>query len=384
MSVPDIPRDITPEELDALSALAAKLDGTILATENIAPQPENLDVAEAPAAEHAVVAASETEATVAGVPAFAADESIRESVREEETRGIEASEGSAEPVVAELASVPVEAPEVAVEALLAPCNENKSELEIPVEHVELASEAVADAVAEEVHQPEAQHSEPAIVEAAVEVNTALFAQDAAPVDKDDEPMFALAASAIAEAFEEKIAEENIEQKSAEPVTAEVTELTAVADTESRIEQPKFEESKPDNSENIEPPVTIASAVNIPEVAQVEEAPPSDEELAEALRLLTPSCGQGNFSTIPSREMLAASGQLLAEEAARYAAANSRWIAEPVMLTPEEAGSSLEQKCSARWRKLRRERFTRPGSLESRRLRLRWRNRLAAAELSSGI
>ena len=340
VSVPDIPRDITPEELDALSALAAKLDGTILATENIAPQPEKLDVAEAPAAEHAVVAASETEATVAGVPAFAADESIRESVREEETRGIEASEGSAEPVVAELASVPVEAPEVAVEAL-ASCNENKSELEIPVEHVELASEAVADAVAEEVHQPEAQHSEPAIVEAAVEVNTALFAQDAAPVDKDDEPMFALAASAIAEAFEEKIAEENIEQKSAEPVTAEVTELTAVADTESRIEQPKFEESKPDNSENIEPPVTIASAVNIPEVAQVEEAPPSDEELAEALRLLTPSCGQGNFSTIPSREMLAASGQLLAEEAARYAAANSRWIAEPVMLTPEEAASSLE-------------------------------------------
>src|SRR5208283_5532737 len=39
--VPDIPRDITPEELDALSALAAKLDGPIPASENIAPLAEN-------------------------------------------------------------------------------------------------------------------------------------------------------------------------------------------------------------------------------------------------------------------------------------------------------------------------------------------------------
>src|SRR5277367_507816 len=38
--VPDIPRDITPEELDALSALAAKLDGPIPAAENIVPLAE--------------------------------------------------------------------------------------------------------------------------------------------------------------------------------------------------------------------------------------------------------------------------------------------------------------------------------------------------------
>ena len=41
--VPDIPRDITPEELDALSALAAKLDGPISA-ENIAPLAEKRTV----------------------------------------------------------------------------------------------------------------------------------------------------------------------------------------------------------------------------------------------------------------------------------------------------------------------------------------------------
>ena len=40
--VPDIPRDITPEELDALSALAAKLDGPIPAAENIAPLAEKM------------------------------------------------------------------------------------------------------------------------------------------------------------------------------------------------------------------------------------------------------------------------------------------------------------------------------------------------------
>src|SRR5260370_5546341 len=46
--VPDIPRDITPEELDALSALAAKLDGPIPAVEHIAPLTEEMGPGEAP------------------------------------------------------------------------------------------------------------------------------------------------------------------------------------------------------------------------------------------------------------------------------------------------------------------------------------------------
>jgi CheY-like chemotaxis protein len=371
--VPDIPRDITPEELDALSALAEKLDGTILASENVATQPEIQDIFEAPVVELAVVATDETEAGVADVPVSAA----------EETAEIEASASSAAPAVVEPTPVLIEAPQVAIEAL-ATSDERKNELEIPVQHVELGSEVVANPITEETHQPEAQHLEAPTAHASVEVNAALFAQNAEPVDRDDEPMFALAASAIAQAFEEKIAEENIEQKPAEPVAATVTELTAATDPESRVEETGLEESKPGNSENIELPVTVAAAGSIPEVAPAEEPPPSDEELAEALRLLTPSCGQGNFSAIPSREMLAATGQLLAEEAARFASANPRWIAEPVMLTPQEAASSLEAEM------FRTMAETPTGEIDLSRLTgvsaiaAAVENRLAAAELAANI
>ena len=67
--VPDIPRDVTPEELDALSALAAKLDAPIEA-EKTAPLAENTGPIEAPAAE---VARNEVE-----VPAAAAEEKSAE------------------------------------------------------------------------------------------------------------------------------------------------------------------------------------------------------------------------------------------------------------------------------------------------------------------
>src|SRR6202165_452402 len=75
--VPDIPRDITPEELDALSALAAKLDGPIPAAENIAPLAEKMGPGPPPAAEVAAakteVAKSEVPKTEVDVPAPAAD-----------------------------------------------------------------------------------------------------------------------------------------------------------------------------------------------------------------------------------------------------------------------------------------------------------------------
>ena len=77
------------------------------------------------------------------------------------------------------------------------------------------------------------------------------------------------------------------------------------------------------------------------MAVPEEPGPSDEELAQALRLLTPSSGQTDLSTIPSHATLVAAGQLLAEEVIRDAASRPRWIAEPAVLTREEASLSLE-------------------------------------------
>src|SRR4029077_8436893 len=80
-----------------------------------------------------------------------------------------------------------------------------------------------------------------------------------------------------------------------------------------------------------------------------EPAPSDEALAEALRLLTPATVNADVSTVQPRGTpdgtsdgtLVSAGQMLAEEAARNAAAGPRWVAEPVALTLEESAISLE-------------------------------------------
>jgi CheY-like chemotaxis protein len=269
----DIPRDITPEELDVLSVLAAKLDGPIPAPESIALPVESIGPVEAPAAELAV-ARTELE-----VPAAA------EAKQEDETPAL----------VVEPTAAAVEATACAIEAP-ALTVEGKNEVEIPVEHMELAAEGateVADPAAVESHRYEPQHPETPAAVVAVAVNTALFAQEPAPVDRNDEPMFASAASAVEQAAEEKI------------------------------------EGRP------------AEAVAKSETTEAEEPAPGEAELAEALRLLTPATGYADVSTVPSHGTLVTAGQLLAEEAARNAAAGPRWVAEPVTLSPEEAAISLE-------------------------------------------
>ncbi len=271
--VPDIPRDITPEELDALSALAAQLDGAIPA-ENTAPPVEKTEPVEAPAA-----AAAKTEVEV---PAAVAEAKKAEAKEEVETPAPPAVE------IAELAPAAVEAPALAVEP--------KREVAIPAEHVQLASE-VAAVLADQA----------AVVTA--EVNAALLAQAPAPVDRDDEPIFSSAATAVEPATEVK-AEEKAEGKPAEELKAE------------------------------KPAPPVPAAVTVPEPA-AEELAPSDVELAEALNLLTPAIGHADVSAMPSPGTLVAAGQLPSEEAARNATAGPRWVAEPVTLSPEEAALSLE-------------------------------------------
>ncbi len=209
-ALPDIPRDITPEELDALSALAAKLDGPTPAPENTAPP-----------------AQPEVEAPVPVDPA---------------------------PPTVEVAFAVEPAP-LAVEG--------KNEFEIPVENFENIGPPVEDA-------------------AVVPVDTALLAQEPAPVDRNDEPIFASAASAVEQAAKEE---------------------AGVA-------------AKP---------------------SEADEPAPSDAELVEALRLLTPATGNADVSTVSSHETSA----LSAESGARDAAAAPRWVADPVPLSPEEASISLE-------------------------------------------
>jgi CheY-like chemotaxis protein len=328
--VPDIPRDITPEELDALSALAAKLDGPIPAAEDITPLADEIKVGpvEAPTAEFAVMR------TEVEVPAAAAE------AQPEAKTEIEAPAP-----VFEAAAV------VAVPALVV---DGKAEVEIPVEHLEPAIESAAEAAnpaAGETHQhetqhPEAQHSEVPAAVVVFAVNTALLAQEPAPVDRTDEPMFASAKSA------EQAAEEKIEAKPVEAIAqSEVTEVSAATEAVAAQDRVSKPESKPEEARAEELPTeelkaeasaqTVPVAASVPEAAEAEEPAPSDEELAEALRLLTPATGHAEVSTIPSHGTLVAAGQLLAEECARNAAAGPRWIAEPVMLSPEEAAISLE-------------------------------------------
>jgi CheY-like chemotaxis protein len=261
--VPDIPRDITPEELDALSALAAKLDGPIPAAENVAPLAEKMGPGMAPAAE--------------------------------------------------LAAAKTEVPKTEVDAP-APATDAKKEVETPAR----VAEAAVEVHQHEAERPEAQHPEMPAAKVAVAVNTALFAQEPAPVDKHDEPMFAAAASALGQAAEEKIEAKPSEAVANESEATEAAEASAPAEAVAA----KDEESKPEASE-------------------AEEPVPSDAELAEALRLLTPATGHVDVSTVPSHGTLEATGQLLKEEAARNVAAGPRWVAEPVALTTEEAAISLE-------------------------------------------
>jgi CheY-like chemotaxis protein len=165
----DIPDDVTPEELDALSALAAKLDGLTLADEDSAPPAK---------------------------------------------QGVEAPAPAVEPAAAADATFAVEPAAFAVEG--------KSECEIPVENIEPAVESAP----------------------LVEVNTAHESQEPAPpapedgvVDRNDEPMFASAASAV-------------EQAAGGP-------------------------------------------------SEAEGAAPNDTELTEALRWLTPAGGHADVATVPS-------------------------------------------------------------------------------------
>ena len=331
--VPDIPRDITPEELDALSALVAKLD--VPQTEDAAPPREEMG----PGAEF-VAAKTEPE-----VPAAAVEATLEENTE------VESRAAVVEHDTAEHDTAVVEAPPLAVEG--------KTEVEIPVEHVEPAA-LVAEAAAVETHEAETQRPEmqsfetqhPEVLDAVatVAVDTAALAQEPAPVDRNDEPMFASLASASEQGAEQlaepQFAEPQLPERQLEERPVEAVGESAAVEAVAQELASKPEETtaaalqtQESQAEKFEQPVSVAASGL--ESTEAEDPAPSDEDLAAALRLLTPATGQADGSMIPSRGMLVAAGQLLAEEAARFALAAPRWIAEPVAMTPEEAATSLE-------------------------------------------
>jgi CheY-like chemotaxis protein len=212
--VADLPRGITKEELDALSAVAARLGESNIGTERIASTAEQAS----PPAETAQFTAQTTGGNL------------------------------------EHLQMPVVAPVVGMteEMVVSPATA-WNEPEIPAGQVEQAGEgATAAGQGSQVESPRSEFRQEVPVSDAV--NTGLFADEPAPIDRDDEPMFAS--------------------------------------------------------------------------APAETSMPSDEELAAALRLLTPATGH---STVPFQGTPLATGLPV----------GSHWAAEAVGLTPEEAGMSLE-------------------------------------------
>ena len=296
--VPDeVPRDITPEELDALSALASKLNPSTAETEF---------ATELPTTAAAELSSGATEATTE----------------------IEMA-GDATPVV-ERDAASADASACVVES--------QSEVEIPAQCAELAAVHTETHPYQEGHEPHAElihaASQPPEIPVLMEVNTAPLAEEAAPVDRDDEPTFA--SNAIEQGAATNTNDQPVEASAASDQAANSHKVETSAPEEvstAAATEPHPEESK--SGERAQP---------LPENAnqgEAEEMSPSDAELVEALRLLTPSASGSDLFSVPSPGMMAAAGQLLAEQARLDAAKGPRWIAEPMTLSPEEAALSLE-------------------------------------------
>jgi CheY-like chemotaxis protein len=312
--VPDIPRDITPEELDALSALAAKLDSPAAGTaeKSVAPAVVTEEKAQ-PAVEPAPPVEAKAEFEVAAPAA-------------EEKRADEVPSPQAAPQAAGEAAATNAVPEAS--AMLG--------------------------AAEPVAESEVKPTETVPVET-------LAAAEPAPVDRSDGPIFAAPVAVEPVPQKEKIEVKEIPAASSEAsAAANPPETIAIQPKaeELKLDEPKMEAAPPlveavkteeapaaEVSAKIEEaPKTEATREEVPVVAAVEAEvgpAPSEEELAEALRLLTPAFGHADASSMPTRETLAAAGAMLAEEAARNAAEAPRWVAAAVPVSPEEAALSLE-------------------------------------------
>ena len=266
--VPDIPRDITPEELDALSDLVAKLDGPAAGPENVTSISEKIGPVEAvaPEVKSEVVAASA-------------------------------------PPEAEKEVVPVAAIEMQPAATTIENSPAPAAIETPVEAI--APVVVADEKA--------------------------VGQEPVRVDRNEEPAFASAASATDAAPLAQSETQVQDAATGERATAAV-ELQVETKIEAAAEADKPQVEEVPKAAEIPQPAPVAA---VPDTT-AEGSSPSAEELAEALRFLTPSQAAAS-------QVLVEAGAALADELSRGPAAGNgnRWVAEAMAVSSEEASGSLE-------------------------------------------
>jgi twitching motility two-component system response regulator PilH len=286
--VPDIPRDITPDELDALSALVAKLDGPIPRAEEIAPIGDRVGPSVTAEAKPEVAAPNSSEA-----------------------------------------AAPTPTPEAAL----------RTEEVVPAAEVTPVTQAIPENDAES---------------APIRDNAVAASSDdtPAPVDQDDEPLFASATTATPEPGMEENKEIHsqsapaaAEAAASETAPVEAASSPAAEGQESVLEGVETEKSRSQVEEMLAEAVAEQAVDEQP--AAGEDQIPSDEELAEALRLLTPvhepASARAQAAASPEQqESPSASSASMQPDAAKAHAGNgSRWLAEAVELSPEEASLSLE-------------------------------------------
>ena len=325
-TLPDLPRDITPEELSALSEVAAKLNEAAPAPASaVAPETSEPAPPPAPLAEASAEAAPGSDAVVEIAPAsFATEEHL--AVAEAEAL-VEPPAQHAEPVEAPVAQT--------------------NEIEIPVAQTEPAFEVASPASVELSQMEPAEAPKESEVPFPDPVSVASFVETAAPVDQEDEPMFAAPTEEAMEAPADAVSSSTVEESAA---AVEVTKQEESPSIDSSFAQPAFAES--DSTEAsadefcaVEAPVTepistrsLAAAASAEESVEPEAPMPTDAELAEALRLLTPSTPHAEQTPVPEP---VAAGPDFATEKTIELPTRQRWVAEALELSPEEAALSLE-------------------------------------------
>ena len=370
-----LPGDITAEELSALSEVAAQLNEAAPAAQGMPPS------AEMSAETSAEVSGEKFGETSVATSTQTTDSQLDAQTTRLSVVGtpISAAPGSEtpEPLVAAPAlhgdktesaeSVEPTRPAVkAWEVSAAP----KKEIEIPVAQAGMASHEMS--AGEPVGQVESsrvesettgssQHYDAPLPDA---VSMASFAEEPAPVDQQDEPMFASAHA------EPPYPDETSQTGTAYTSSSEALSPAEVVETvnldkdekkeeftsiDSSFSQAAFAESSSASAEAIpteSSPVEVpapgsisveaepATAAATDNTAEPEAPMPSDAALAEALSLLTPASALPEPSTQPEEPVPAAS-QWSENEETMDPPAGKRWVAEAMTLTPEETAMSLE-------------------------------------------
>ena len=384
-----LPGDITAEELSALSEVAAKLHEAPAAQSTSSPDNAVFAVSSETAdaqLEAEVARLPVVEAATFTAPALPGEESVSAPLPEADKTEPAAS--------AEPPSAQVEPQGTSATA---------GELEIPVAQFEAANngnEAVAEGMAASAQvETEAVQVESPFVEPRNDsqdqqtqmgdaISAASFAQEPAPVDQQDEPMFASAHFVHAYAEEIEQAGNTYVSRSEAPAEQSVEVAPTLAQMEEKKENfasvlpsyaqttlaesasleaaalesttPQFASAESESSGSISAgsvsqsgleevqrseaissePVPVAGPAPVAEEAIEPAAPmPSEAELAEALRLLTPATVQSETALLPAET--ASATRQWADEETMEIAAGKRWVAEALALTPEEAGMSLE-------------------------------------------